>query len=78
MQVFQLEHFMVASHKQSVPAPWRCSKIQQTLRLSQPMLQREESTLMESHLLYMLTFHKITKITSTVPAAQRVQVNQVQ
>jgi hypothetical protein len=42
------------------------------------MLQHAVFTLMESHLLYMLMFHKITRITSTAQAAQLVQVNQVQ
>jgi hypothetical protein len=45
--------------------------------LSQQMLQHVEFTLMESRLLYMLMFHKITRITSTVQAAQLVPVNQV-
>jgi hypothetical protein len=48
------------------------------LLLSQPMLQRVESTLTESHLLYTLMFHRITRITFTVQAVQLVPVNQVQ
>jgi hypothetical protein len=46
--------------------------------LSQQMLQPVVFTLMESHLLYTWMFHKITRITSTVLAAQPVPVNQVQ
>jgi hypothetical protein len=45
--------------------------------LLQQMLQHVESTLMESHLLSTLMFHKITRITSTAQAAQLVLVNQV-
>jgi hypothetical protein len=45
--------------------------------LLQQMLQHAVSTLMESHLLYMSMFHKITRITSTAQAAQPVPVNQV-
>jgi hypothetical protein len=45
--------------------------------LLQQMLQHAVSTLMESHLLYTLMFHKIIRITSTVQAAQPVPVNQV-
>jgi hypothetical protein len=78
MQVFQLEHFTVVSHKQCVLAHSHFSKIQQMRLLSQQMLQHAVSTLTESHLLYTLTFHKITRITSTVQAAQPVPVNQVQ
>jgi hypothetical protein len=42
------------------------------------MLQHVESTLMESHLLYTLIFHKITRITCTVQAAQLALANQEQ
>jgi hypothetical protein len=77
MQVFQLEHFTVASHKQYVHAHLHSLRIQQMQHLSQQMLQHVEFTLMESRLLYMLMFHKITRITSTVQAAQLVPVNQV-
>jgi hypothetical protein len=42
------------------------------------MLQHAVSTSMESHLLYMLMFRKITRITSTAQAAQLAPVNQVQ
>jgi hypothetical protein len=45
--------------------------------LSQQMLQRAVFTLMASHLLFMLMFHKITRITSIVQAVQLVPVNQV-
>jgi hypothetical protein len=45
--------------------------------LLQQMSQHVESTLMESHLLYTLMFHKITRITYTVQDAQLVPVNQV-
>jgi hypothetical protein len=45
--------------------------------LLQQMLQHVEFTLMESHLLCTSMFHKITRITSTVQAAQLVPVNQV-
>jgi hypothetical protein len=48
------------------------------LLLSQQMLQHVVSTLMESHSLFTLMFHKITRITSTAQAAQPVQENQVQ
>jgi hypothetical protein len=41
------------------------------------MLLPAEFTLMESHLLYTLMFHKITRITSTAQAAQPVLVNPV-
>jgi hypothetical protein len=75
--VFQLEHSTVASHKQYVPALLHFLKILQMQLLLQQMLQHAESTLMESHLLYTLTFHKITRITSTAQAAQLVPVNQV-
>jgi hypothetical protein len=44
--------------------------------LLQRMLQHVVFTLMESHLLYTLMFHKITRITSTAQAAQLVPVNQ--
>jgi hypothetical protein len=40
------------------------------------MLQHAESTLMESHLLCTLTFHKITRITSTVQVVQLALANQ--
>jgi hypothetical protein len=45
--------------------------------LLQQMSQHAVSTLMESHLLCMLMFHKITRITSTAQAAQLAPVNQV-
>jgi hypothetical protein len=45
---------------------------------SQQMSRHAASTLMESHLLYMLMFHKTTRITSTDQAAQLVLVNQAQ
>jgi hypothetical protein len=45
--------------------------------LLQQMLQHAVSMLMESHLLYTLMFHKITRITSTAQAAQLVPVSQV-
>jgi hypothetical protein len=45
--------------------------------LLQQMLQHVEFTLMESHLLYTLMFHKITRITFTAQAAQLVPVNLV-
>jgi hypothetical protein len=41
------------------------------------MLQHAVSTLMESHLLCTLMFHKITRIISTVQAEQLVPVNLV-
>jgi hypothetical protein len=44
---------------------------------SQQMLQHAGSTVMESHLLSTLMFHKITKITSTVQAVRPVLVNLV-
>jgi hypothetical protein len=78
MQEFQSELSTVASHKQCVPAHLLSSKIQQMLRSSQQMLQHAVSTLTESHLLYTLMFHKITRITYTAQAAQLVPVNQVQ
>jgi hypothetical protein len=77
MQVFQSEHSTAASHKQYVHAHLHSSKIQQMPLLLQQMLQHAVSTLMESHLLYTLMFHKITRITSTVQAAQLAPVNQV-
>jgi hypothetical protein len=40
------------------------------------MLQHAESTLMESHLLCTLIFHKITRITYTVQVAQLALANQ--
>jgi hypothetical protein len=45
--------------------------------LSQQMLQHVVSMLMESHLLCMSMFHKITRITFTVQAAQPEPVSQV-
>jgi hypothetical protein len=78
MQEFQSEHFTAASHRQSVPAHLHSSKIQQMLLLSQQMLQHEASTLMESHSLYTLMFHRITRIISTVQVAQLAPVNPVQ
>jgi hypothetical protein len=78
MQEFQSEHFTAVSHKQSEPAHLHSLKIQQMQPLLQQMLQHAESTWMESHLLCTLTFHKITRIISTVQAAQLVPVNQVQ
>jgi hypothetical protein len=45
--------------------------------LLQQMLQHVESTLTESHLLYTLMCHKITRIIYTVLAVQPVPVNQV-
>jgi hypothetical protein len=77
MQEFQSERFTAVSHKQSAPAHLHSSKTQQTPLLLQQMLQHAVSTLMESHLLCTLMFHKITRITSTVQAAQLVPVNQV-
>jgi hypothetical protein len=44
--------------------------------LLQRMLQHVVSTLMESHLLFTLMFHKITRTISTVQAAQHVPENQ--
>jgi hypothetical protein len=76
MQEFQLELFTVASHKQYVRALLRSSKIQLMQPLSQQMLQHVVFTLMESHLLYTLMFHKITKTISTVQAAQHELENQ--
>jgi hypothetical protein len=40
------------------------------------MLQHAESTLMESHLLFTLIFHKITRITCTVQVVQLALANQ--
>jgi hypothetical protein len=77
MQEFQSEHSTAASHKQYVHAHLLSSKTQQTPLLLQRMLQHAVSTLMESHLLCTLTFHRITRITSTAQAAQLVPVNQV-
>jgi hypothetical protein len=77
MQEFQSEHSTAASHKQFAHAHLLSLRIQQTPLLSQQMLQHEAFTLMESHLLYTLMFHKITRITYTVQAAQRVLVSQV-
>jgi hypothetical protein len=77
MQAFLLARYMAANHKQYVHAHLHYSKIQQMLLLLQQMLRRAVSTLMESHLLYTLMFHKITRIISTVQAAQLVPVNQV-
>jgi hypothetical protein len=45
--------------------------------LLQQMLQHAVSTLMGSHSLYTLMFHKITRITSTVQAVRLVLVNLV-
>jgi hypothetical protein len=77
MQEFQLEHFTAVSHKQSVRAHLHSSRIQKMQHLLQQMLPHVVSTLMESHLLCMLMFHKITRITSTAQAAQLVPENQV-
>jgi hypothetical protein len=76
-QEFQSEHFTVASHKQYAHAHSHFLKIQQMQPSSQQMLQHAVSTLMESHLLSTLMFHKITKITSTVQAVRPVLVNLV-
>jgi hypothetical protein len=77
MQEFQSEPFTVASHKQFVLALLLSSRIQQMQHSLQQMLQHAVSTLMESHLLYTLMFHKITRITFTAQAAPLVLVNQV-
>jgi hypothetical protein len=77
MQEFQSGLSTAASHKQCVLALLHSSKILQMRLLSQQMLQHVESTLMESHLLYTLMFHKIIRITSTAQAAQLAPVNQV-
>jgi hypothetical protein len=77
MQEFRLAHSMVASHKQCALAHSRSSKNQQMQPLSQQMSQHAVSTLMGSHSLYTLMFHKITRITSTAQAAQLVLENQV-
>jgi hypothetical protein len=44
---------------------------------SQQMSQHAEFTSTESHSLFTLMFHRITRITYTAPAAQRVPENQV-
>jgi hypothetical protein len=77
MQVFQLEHFMVESHKLFAHAHLLSSKIQQMQLLLQQMLLHAVSTLMESRLLYTSMFHRITRIISTAQAAQLVPANQV-
>jgi hypothetical protein len=77
MQVFQLEHFTAASHKQYVHGHLLSLRIQQMQLLLQQMLQRVVFTLMESLLSYTLMFHKITRIISTDQAAQLVLVNRV-
>jgi hypothetical protein len=77
MQASQLEHSTAASHRLFVHAHLHSSKIQQMQLLLQQMLQHVVFTLMESHLLFMLMFHKITKIIYTVQAAQLVLVNLV-
>jgi hypothetical protein len=78
MQVFQLEHFTAASHKPFAPARLHSLKIPQMQLLWQQMWQHVVSMLMESHLLYTLMFHKITRITYTAQVVQPVLVNQVQ
>jgi hypothetical protein len=78
MQAFQSEHSTAVSHRQFVPAHLLSSRIQQMQLSLQQMSQRVVFTLMESLLLYTLMFHKITRITYTVQAAQHVPVNQAQ
>jgi hypothetical protein len=77
MQAFQSGLCTVESHKQYVHAHSHYSRIQRTQLLLQQMLQLAVFTLMEFHSLFTLMFHRITRITYTVQAAQRVLVNQV-
>jgi hypothetical protein len=78
MQVFQSELSTAASHKQYAHAHLHYLRIQQMQLSLQQMSQHAEFTLMESHLLFTLMFHKITRITCTDQAEQLVLANQVQ